>query len=249
MHRRQLLASGVMTGAALAGLVGIGAGRRWHSAPRRQPYLTAAYLAGLKTRTLGQRPHVLFIGNSNTVRHNVPELVAQAAATDHVWLEVAMAAANGARLVETAQIPELEPVLTRGWDVLVLQDFSTTCLRAIDRLGALWAMRRLVRLARPETVLLYPNWAFPLRHRIYREGGARFSKIPDNPTDFAARIIDFYGSVAQKEGWHRVPVTETLFPDMQPYLAPDNHHLNAKGAEQVAQLIWQTLQAAQAQKT
>ena len=57
-----------------------------------------------------------------------------AAEAEGVTVQVAIAAAKGRmRLIETWRLDASRRVLGTGWDVLVLQDFSATVLRAPDR--------------------------------------------------------------------------------------------------------------------
>jgi hypothetical protein len=234
----------VLTGAL--GLAGLGAAGtaavslRWHSSPRREPYLTQAHLEGL--RDLAAAPaRVLFVGNSFTLMHDIPGQVARAAATETVPVQIAMAAANGARLVESWRIGALRAVLRDGWDVLVLQDFSATVLRAPDRWGASHAMRAMAREAAAGAVLIYPNWALPAGHPVYRGAGGFLAATPADRDDFAARITVFYEGLAAREGWHRAPVTEALHDDIARFTAADGHHLNAQGSARVSAVLWKSL--------
>lgn len=236
LTRRGLVAGGLAGLALAGGLAGAGFSLRWHATPRRRPYLTEDHLQGLLALPAAQR-RVLFVGNSFTLRHDVPGQVARRAT---VPLQIAVAAANGARLVETWRIGAFRAVLRAGWDVLVLQDFSTTVLRAPDRWGAAYAMRAMAAEAGQGTaVLLYPNWAPPQGHPVYR--GGRLAARSASRDAFAARLTAFYGGMAAREGWVRAPVTEALHGDIRLYSDPDGHHLSPAGAARVADVLWQEL--------
>lgn len=244
MNRRQLL-NRLGLGLSLTGGLALAAGTagltlRLHKTPRRTPFLTIAHLQRLAQKPLAQ-PRVLFVGNSMTLMHDLPLRVAAAAARDGLVLQLAVAAANGARLIETWRLPDFRHLLAQGWNVLVLQDFSATCLSFTDRWGSAMAMRSMARQARAGTVLLYPTWAFPAQHQIYRNQSGFLTTMPSTPEDFAQCIIAHYTSLAQTEGWVRSPVTEAMRPDPTPYLADDQHHLNPDGANFVAQILWQSL--------
>ena len=239
MRRRGVLLGGM---AVLAGGAATATATfRWHTAPRREPALTDMHLAALRDRPPGTGPRVLFVGNSMTLRHDLPRAVAARAVAAGNPLQVATAAARGARLVETWRIEAFRAVLKGGWDVLVLQDFSTTCLRVPDRWGSVRAMRAMVRAARPQAVLLYPTWAFPPRHSVYQQGAGLLSRPPEDPAAFARCITAHYAGIAQAEGWVRAPVTEALQPDATPWLEEDLHHPTPAGTERIAGVLWQSL--------
>lgn len=237
----------VVTGLALSAGLGAAGGTaaltfRWHSRPRRGPFLTEAHLRQLQAMPPAPA-RVLFVGNSFTLMHDIPGQVAAAAQAAGVPVQIGLAAAYGARLIETWRIDSFRAVLATGWDVLVLQDFSATVLRAPDRWGAAHAMRGMARASGAGAVLLYPNWALPEGHRVYRDGGGFLAAPPADRADFAARITDFYGGLAAREGWRRVPVTEAFQADISLYTGKDGHHLNAAGARRVSALIWENLRA------
>lgn len=245
MNRRRALkifGTGLAMTAVAAGIGGTAAMTfRWHGTARRAPFLTDGHLAGL-ARPEDPGPRVLFIGNSYTLQHDIPGRVAAHAAAEGRQIRVAMAAAHGARLVQTQRIPALQTVLRDGaWDALVLQDFSDTPLRITDRWGSAHAMARLTRQAGSPPVVLYPTFALPPDHRIYHAGPTSLRAVPRDPADMAARITAFYGGVAEAHGWVRAPVTEALFDDIEGWIADDRHHLNAAGAEVVARVLWDSL--------
>ena len=69
---------------------------------------------------------VLFIGNSYTYFHNLPEMVARLAAAARQPVETRMAAPGGWRLKDHWEKGEARRALTQGrWDYVVLQDQST----------------------------------------------------------------------------------------------------------------------------
>lgn len=240
MRRRTLLAglAGIGSAAGIGGLAGCTF--RWHAQPPRYPALTNAHLQGLAD--LEPAPtRVLFVGNSMVLHHDLPELVAARAADAGHPVQAAMAAGQGARLIETLAVDSFREALRLGWDVLVLQDYSGTPLRAPDRWGSAYAMRAMAKEARARGVLLYPTWAFPPKHGVYHGKAGFLARTPENPADFAEMIIAYYEGLAEAEGWVRAPVTEALLPDATPWLADDIHHLNAHGAELVAGVIWESL--------
>ena len=214
---------------------------RLHAQPRRAPLLSDLHLGQLRGLPSAAGTRLPSVRNSMTVRHDLPGVVSALAADAQVPLQVGVAAARGSRLVETLRIDAFREALEPGWDILVLQDFSTTCLRAPDRWGSAYAMRAMAQAARARSVVLFPTWAFPAQHRVYREGAGVLSPVPENPAAFAACITAHYGGIAQAHGWVRAPVTEAMQPDATPWLEEDLHHPNPEGTLRIAQVLWQSL--------
>ena len=236
-RRHLLLGAAVASSVAVGGIAG--ATFRWHRAPLRNPKLTDQYLDTI--RPSPEQPSVLFVGNSMTLRHDLPEQVAKLAQGQGISLHVGTAAARGARLIETLRIESFREVLQLGWDVLILQDFSTTCLRAPDRWGSRFAIKKMVEDTQPAAVLLYPTWAFPPQHPVYQQGAGLFSRVPTGPADFSQSITDHYDGIAKAQGWSRAKVTETMQPDPTLWLEPDLLHPNESGSVRIAQVIWDSL--------
>ncbi|MEM8570594.1 MAG: SGNH/GDSL hydrolase family protein [Pseudomonadota bacterium] len=217
---------------------------------RREPFLTDSYLEQLTEQYRDQAqsdgpPRVLFIGNSITLGHNVPARVAAEAASEGVKLEVALAAATGARLRETARIEGLGPLLeASNWDVLVLQDHTTTPFRALDRQSSHDTIAGLAAKARPKNVLLYPPWPRAPGHAFYSRAPQEEQDLPSGPEDFAQRTMDFYGSIARKHGFAVAPVPEhwlNAVGQQRPVYDSDKYHASAEGADLAASVIWQSL--------
>lgn len=242
MNRRKamaLLAGGAIVVVAATG----GATLRLHKVPRTSPLLEDAHLAALAAapRT-GQR--VLFIGNSMLLNHDVPGRVAKAAAADGVTLDVATAAAHGARLIETSRLSALDPILRPDlWDAIVLQDFTRTPLRRIDRWGSAWAIGRIVARTAPTPVVLFPPWPAAAGNAVYTHAGL-FAATPDGPDDFAKRTMDFYKRVATRHQACLAPVPyawRAADQAGQALFAADGHHANPAGATLVAGVLWDCL--------
>lgn len=240
MNRRQVL--GLLAAGTAVGVAGGTAAFtfRWHSEPRRTPFLTAEHLQMLAASDI-PRPRVLFIGNSMVLRHDVPAKTAQFAASDGIALGVAMAASDGARLIETIRIPELQHVLQPDmWDAVILQDFTKTPLRAPDRWGSVIAMN-WIRARVPETpIILFPPWPAMADNPVYQDPGF-LTATPRDPADYMARTMAFYSDAANKSGFHLAPVPEawwTASQSGQDLYHADGHHANERGAELSAQVIW-----------
>lgn len=242
MNRRALL----LSAAALTGATALGgvATLRLHLAPRQEPFLTPAHLNRIATAEL-PRPRVLFVGNSMVLRHDVPARLARFAQAKGHQITTAMAAANGARLIETRRIPELKPILKPDyWDAVVLQDFTETPLRAPDRWGSALAMGRIARRVAPAPILLYPPWPGDLGHPIYENAG-RLKAQPQSPTDYAARTMAHYTRVARANGFHVAPVPQRWLEAVargESLYDADRHHANARGAALAAKVLWEALE-------
>jgi hypothetical protein len=241
----------------LLGLLGCAAGlaprARADLPPTREPFLTDAWLDGLEDaflkprQTADDRPaRVLFLGNSITLNHDVPARVAAWATRAGARIDVAMAAASGARLRETAQIARLRRLLRGGtWEILVLQDYTTMPFHAGERAASARTMAQLADLAQPEQVVLYPPWPRAPRHRFYSRAPAFLDLIPRGPAEFAEATMDFYGEVAQANGFAVAPVPEVWMQavaDQRPVYDQDNYHASAEGASLAARVIWQQLE-------
>ncbi|MEL6957320.1 MAG: hypothetical protein AAGL89_00045 [Pseudomonadota bacterium] len=237
MKRRVFLGAGVTLAAAGAGYTAV---FRPHSTPNRQPKMTDAHLAEIQAISTTS-PRILFVGNSMTLRNDLAEVVQGIADQSGVHIGVATAASRGLRLIEAIRIDAFLATLNQGWDVVVLQDFSTTSLRSFDRWGSAYAMRKIAREAGTGSVILFPTWAFPSAHAVYQRGGGWLSKVPSDPEHFAATITDFYQTVATDQGWVRAPVTEAFLPDPSQWLEDDLHHPNEAGTFRIAEIIWQTI--------
>ncbi len=245
MTRRKVLA-GMLGGLMLAG------GARAGEVPRREPYLTDAWLERLADRygpdLPPERPRrVLFVGNSITLNHDVPARVRALAQAAGIRIETAMAAASGARLRDTARIGLLEPVLREGhWDVLVLQDYTTTPFRGADRAASEETMVRLAEVARPKRVVLYPPWPRAARHGFYARPAEGFDVRPQDPAEFAGATMEFYGRVAAAHGFDVAPVPQAWMAAVAEGRAlydSDDYHASEEGAELAAQVLWEQLQA------
>ncbi|WP_300011242.1 SGNH/GDSL hydrolase family protein [uncultured Roseobacter sp.] len=242
MNRRQAI--GLAGGALATGLTaGAGLTLRLHREPRRLPFLTDAHLATISPDPAGP-PAILFIGNSMIMGHNVPSLVIERAAKDGIALQVGMAAAHGARLIETVRIDALRQVLSQNrWDALVLQDFTMTPLRVIDRWGSLLAMRRLAAWTGAPSVLLCPPWPARADASIYRDAGRAIVR-PDDPSDYARRTMAYYNHAASQIGADVVNLPDTwrlAVEAGQPLYARDGHHASPDGASFAAEQVWTAL--------
>lgn len=237
MNRRKAL---LLSAAGLAGvgMAGMGAALRLHRTPRQMPFLTPAHLAGLASTDLA-RPRVLFVGNSMVLNNDLPAAVRAVAAADGVRVTTATAAAGGARLIETVRIDTFDQALDAGWDAIVVQDFTKTPLRAIDRWASARAIARIAKLGAPAPLLLYPPWPAAPGNIVYRDSGF-MTATPSGPRDFAARAMAFYESL----GHPVAPVPDAWLDAVDAgadLYADDGHHPNPEGTDFVARILWDSL--------
>lgn len=190
-------------------------------------------------------PRVLVVGNSATIQSNFWDYLTDAARSNAVPVHLARASANGARLIETLRIAPLRKLLRDvDWDVVVMQDFSSTALNSEDRLASDFAIRAMARLARPASVVLFPHWPSAPGHSVYRGGLGSHIATPKNLADYAARSQTHYERTAAKCGGVVVPVLaqwETAVSSGKDLYVGDRHHANRKGAELAAHAVWRTV--------
>ncbi|WP_424929215.1 hypothetical protein [Amaricoccus tamworthensis] len=195
--------------------------------------------AGLK------EPRILFVGNSITRRHDVPSRVAALAEKAGARVRIGMAARDGARLRETIMSEHLTMMLDRAhWDVLVLQDHTTTPFRTDDRRLSRETMTRLASMAEPERVLLYPPWPRAAGHPFYSRIHYGFDLTPQNPREFANRTMEFYEKVSQEYGFTVAPVPARWLAAVEsghPVYDTDDYHASSEGAELAAGVLWDCL--------
>lgn len=119
---------------------------------------------------------ILFIGNSFTLQHDVPGLVADLIDQAGIPVQTAMVARNNVFLSDLA--PDRSTALNLVWDhdpaILVLQEHSRAALNPDTRARSLKAIHHL-RSAGVPTVLFAP-WPRRANHALYQQNG-----MPRNP--------------------------------------------------------------------
>ncbi len=239
MKRRDVILAGGAAGLVLAG--GASASLRLHRAPRQTPFLTEEHLSGLG-QTQWSQDSVLFVGNSMFMRHDVVGRVAAMAAEEGVAIDTALAAADGARLVETWRLGAFRALLeATPWGAVVLLDFTKTPLRAVDRWGSAFAIGRIVSAVRPAPVLLCPPFPAAPGNGVYRDAGL-MTRTPGSPEEYAALAMKHYSDVGERYGLPVIPVPDRwVEADNAGFYAEDGHHASAEGSEFMAGVIWQAL--------
>ena len=217
---------------------------RLHRPVRRVPYLSDAHLAALAMPEAGQGPRVLFVGNSMLLRHDVPSRVAMLAAGQGHAIRPALAAAQGVRLVEVLRVAAFRELLRPDlWDAVVLQDFTKTPLRAVDRWASAWAIGQIAGRLRGVPILLAPPWPGASGNSVYRNAGW-LTAVPADAADYARRTMAHYEAVATDHDARVAPVPAAWAAALAqgiPVFDADGHHASPEGADVLAGVLWEQL--------
>lgn len=218
--------------------LGIIAILRLHVSPNTNPALRPEHLLSLKPNPASD-VSILLIGNSMVLENDLPAALKQLAKPDSYDVDIAVAAANGARLVETIRLDEFHAAIAQEWDVIILQDFTKTPLRWFDRIGGRWAIENIVRRTNGSKVLLLPPPPSLPGTQVYSDAGV-LTKEPRDPHDYARRTLEYYESL----GFPVAPVPDVWLEAVdagQNLYTEDGHHPNAMGTAVIATAIWQHL--------
>ena len=202
---------------------------------------------------------ILFVGNSFTLQGPVPDLVAEFAEhSGFVNVTVGVRAVSGQSLAwhRADTSPEGAPArLSEGWDVVVLQDFST---RPTDALGdpdefkedVTWFYERAKEANPGVRVVLYETWARRQGHPIYEaafgNAAQMQAQLRRHYLDAAERYVPRFASVAPGD---RVEVARVgdawelhigRDPDLRLH-APDDYHASAIGQYLSAAVLYSTV--------
>ena len=227
------------------------------SAPERSPSGPAASQGGRTEREPGVR--LLFVGNSFTLQGPVPDLVAEFA--EHcgfVNVKVDVRAVSGQSLAwhRADTSPEGAPArLREGWDVVVLQDYSTRPTEALGdpdefKEDVTWFYERAKEANPSARVVLYETWARRVGHPIYEVAfgspAQMQAQLRRNYLDAAERYVPRFASVAPGDRVEVAPVGDAWElqlgrnPDLRLH-APDDYHASALGQYLSAAVLFSTL--------
>lgn len=156
---------------------------------------------------------VLFIGNSYTLGHDLPESVRQVALSGgEVAPTVQAFAVGGRRLADHLADPRLEGVLARHWDVVVIQAYSLVPAMAevdpavrAEFLGNCRELSARVRNHNPRArIVFFETWA---RHaRLWPDGVD--ARAGASPAQMQERLRHWYLVAARDCGAAVAPVGE-----------------------------------------
>lgn len=178
---------------------------------------------------LPARPHLLFLGNSHTQRHDVPGTIAAMLRASRPQVRARVAVAPGLlHLDERATDPATQRLLrSRRWDVVVLQAQNYSLSGITD----------------------YPNDGSVSLVRSARERGALpilFAEWPRRGIDETQIILATYRAIARREPACLPPVPETFDraatrdPRLR-LLAGDGNHASAAGAFLASLVLYATI--------
>ncbi len=202
---------------------------------------------------------ILFIGNSFTLQGPVPDLVARFARdSGFVNVVVDFRAVSGQSLAwhRGDPSPAGAPArLREGWDVVVLQDFSTRPTDALGEPAAFkddvsWFYERAKEANPAVRVVLYETWARRAGHPLY---GVAFAspaqmqaQLRRHYTDAAEHYIPRFATVAPGESVGVAPVGDAWElqlgrnADLRLH-APDDYHASVAGQYLSAAVLFSTI--------
>lgn len=186
---------------------------------------------------------VLFIGNSYTIMHDLPGLVAQLGSQAGIEVHAEMLATGGQDFeYHLARSKTVAVLGQRDWDVVVLQSHSLDPLRNPE--GFHEAGKGLVELVRESgaSPVLFETWARKSGHNLYNY----FEPTGGSPDAMFSAVRDEYFSLADETGVEVVEVGKAWremrkhAPELDPY-ASDAAHPGRLGAYLTANVFFAAL--------
>lgn len=173
---------------------------------------------------------VLFIGNSFTFEHDLPQLFADIARQAGHDVHVDMIAEGGAHLADNLVDRDVFD-LVDAYDpqMLVLQDFSTVALLPETATQSRRAFAQFCRLPVPR--ILFATWARQEGHKLYRQVG-----MPATPAEMTSLTHQHYTArVCPDLAAHRITKTAAVgrawsLGDGLPLHREDGYHASLTGA-------------------
>ena len=208
--------------------------------------LISTVLAGcMNTRASSDLQRVLFVGNSYTYQHDVPDLVRRASLPEHSF-ETGLVATGGQNLITYIDSERLQTLLdTEDWDVIVLQDRSTAAFYAKDRVDFERALVWFRQAADEEgaSLILYQTWPRREGHRFYSAEARRGFSPPRDQAQMSDQLIAAYRRGAKTANSTVAPVGECWMKqeNVNTLYAADGSHASEAGAKLAARVIANTL--------
>lgn len=187
---------------------------------------------------------VLFVGNSFLRQHDVPARVAALARETGRPIDPHAILRNGATLEGHLRHPALRQTLGWGWEVLVLQDFSTIPLFDDRRRRAAEAVRLMRAMARGAEIVLVTPWPRAPGHPLYDRAEAPGFAAPRTPVDMARASAEHAVALSADLGARVAPVASAWVEAMAEGAdlhAADGYHANPRGAALTARVLWDSL--------
>jgi len=213
--------------------------------PSRRAVL-GALAAAVACPAAGVEPlrRVLFVGNSFLRQHDVPGRVAALARVGGRPIDSHAILRNGATLEGHLRHPALRQTLGWGWEVVVLQDFSTNALFDDRRRRASEAVRLMQGMARGAEIVLVTPWPRAPGHRLYERAAAPGFAAPRTPVDMARANGEHAVALSADLGARVAPVASAWVEAMAggaDLHAADGYHANPQGAALTARVLWGSL--------
>ena len=175
-----------------------------------------------------KKVNILFIGNSHTYYHDMPQIVQRLAVDAGYVCHVVMLAHAGWFLARHAREPEVRfNILHGGFDYVVLQEHAHPFGTEKKFLDAASALNRMIRRAGSIPVI-YESWA----RKAEPEKQAQMNEVHRR---IASRIDALVAPVG--ESWWEYQKSR---PDLEMY-AEDGEHASKAGSEFAAGHIWETI--------
>ena len=174
------------------------------------------------------RRKLLFVGNSFTLEHDLPDRVGQIAAAAGHEIKIRTHAENGAALHEhVARAAVFDQIAQFAPHMVVLQDFSTEPLSAEGRARSERAVLHILT-ATGACPVFFATWPRQAGHAIYRDAGA-----PSGPVAMNTIVHGHYAALQARFGGVLAPIGQAWIAAMARGIRPhrrDGYHANDTGA-------------------
>lgn len=219
----------------------------------RLVFILHVFCLGLSACSQAPEPttvkHILFVGNSYTFQHQVPDQVASQLSKLHgpdIAYVATMVADGGQNLIEYVDDPRILNALeTNAFDYFVLQDRSTAAFYSVDHQDFFKAVRWFKSQATAEgaEMILYQTWPRREGHDFYSQRPARGFSPPRTPQEMRLRLDKIYQQAARATGAKVAPVGNCWMQrgNHAALYQRDGSHATQQGAALAASVIAQTL--------
>lgn len=192
--------------------------------------------------------NVLFVGNSYTYQHDVPELF-RVEASSSIRYETEVFAGPGLNLKAYVEDDRIEALLdSRDFYAIVLQDRSTASLYSKDRSEFKLALEWFRSVAEREgaRLVLYQTWPRRAGHNLYEAPEGPGFLPPATPAEMMEVVAAFYTEGADSSGAVVATVGECWMrqSDLARLYASDGSHASDVGAKLAARVLARTMNGA-----
>lgn len=187
-----------------------------------------AYVCGMKGNSQMGKMRILFIGNSHTFFHDMPERVAERFRADGYDCEVTMLAHGGGSLEQHAMGEEARfNILYGHYDYVVLQELSHPFAEEEKYFDAVRTLNEYIQKAGSKPVI-YMTWARKAE-----------PELQDYMTDVHTRMVEEIDALLAPVGekWWEY---QKEHPDVEMYFK-DGAHASAEGSGFAADIIYSVI--------